>query len=57
MPTLAAAPIDFETDCEISGRGARIEALPEKARIVWAILSDLHPFAFDTAGNLRDFVI
>src|SRR5271165_4564220 len=35
MPTLAAAPIDFETDREILDAAFALTRLPEKARIVW----------------------
>jgi hypothetical protein len=35
MPTLAAAPIDFETDREILDAALTLTGLPEKARIVW----------------------
>jgi hypothetical protein len=85
MPTLAATPIDFETDREILEAALRLNGrgLPEKARVVWirntssvidfecsepfieevqhwkdlSILSGLHPFEFDSDGNLRDHVI
>jgi hypothetical protein len=37
MPTLAAAPMDFETDREILDTALTLTSsnLPEKARIVW----------------------
>ena len=85
MPTLASAPIDFETDREILDAALSLLGmnLPEQARIIWirntsslvefecsapyleevrhwkdlSVLSSLHPFDFDSLGNLRDFVI
>jgi hypothetical protein len=35
MPTLAASPIDYETDREILDAALMLTLVPEKARIVW----------------------
>lgn len=35
MPTLAAAPIDYETDREILDAALMLTPVPEKARIIW----------------------